>query len=1277
MDLLKRGNCLRLVVFVILVFFAGFMFLPGKGNNRPHGLVAKHGESRPTSGNMARAIPDRKASVTRLPLNFEPNRGQIDKRVNFISRGRGHGLFFEQNSIAIVSQESRASRTQQRGSIRNIVRMKLEDGNLNPEIVGLDRQPGIANYLIGKNRERWRTNIPTFAKVSYKKVYSGIDVIFYGREGFLEFDYIVAPGANPNDIAFSFEGIDLQKIDDNGDLNIQSDLGELKFFRPSIHQMRDGKTVPVKGQFAIREDSKVGFTVASYDKTLPLVIDPILTYSTTYGGTGLDEGKGIAVDDSGNTYVAGWTLVVDFPFSSGAYQETKNGFYNCFVTKIAADGATVLYSTLLGGSYFDKAFDIDIDDLGNAYITGVTSSDDFPTVGPVQADYGGDGVAPLHLGLVALESGDAFVAKLNASGSALVYSTFLGGGGIDNGFGIAVDSDYNAHVTGVTTSGDFPVDSAIQSSLDGDSDAFMAKFNADGSALTYSTYYGGDDAELGFAIAVNSSGEAVAVGTTYSSDFPTSNPLPNQTGLAGAKSVFITELNSTGGDANFSTYLGGNSSDEGFAVTVDSDDKVYVTGSTKSSDFPTKNAYQSALVGAAEDVFVSKIDTVDSEIVFSTYLGGTYADYGYGIAVDALMNVFVAGKTQSADFPAVDSLYSPNGGVESYSPIDPFVAQFDATGVTLLYSTYFGGSNNDYIEAIDIDGDGDVHVVGTTYSSDFPTKNSIQETVDTYGAIFIAEIETTNTGFWISTVTPSAGGNSGQVTLEIRGGGFDDEATVKLTRDGETDVTGTVQEVSDTGRVITATFEFSGQTKGDWDLVVENPGGQSVGNAGGFTLEDTVDGGLDISILCRKRIRIDRPTTCFFNVTNNSNVDKVNVPASAINGGVSGEINGKYEYIPPSDDGTWVYDVSPNIDGNDGSGPIIIPLVPAKFNQMTPITLTYSDYGDFNLNGNVFSPLSASQLACMEAIMDTFLNATDLIMEKECFVDAVETIGTGMAKWSNRNKRGVMGDLVAEAAFDCVIGLTLLGKANDALDTAASAKTAFEECGNAEGSSSASGSVVTAIDPNEIVGLEGTGDEHYIEGDETMQYAIYFENQESATAAAQEVFVTTVALDATVFDLSSVSIGPATFGDQVVTLSTNPNETTEVDLRPDENLLVRITTEYSEASGILKWTFTSLDPDTGEYPEDAEAGFLPPNRTPPEGDGSVSFSIKLNSGLESGTEISSQASIVFDANDAIETNVWTNTITLGTSGDDETSGGSSGSGCSGGGGCSLTPCRRF
>jgi hypothetical protein len=727
----------------------------------------------PSPLHSSSAVPEGKVTVQeaygKSPLHFEANQGQTASQVKFLSRGPGYTLFLTPTEAVLTLKQAkgkdslRATRHALREHDLTALRMKIEGANPSPRATGLEPLPGIVNYFIGDDPAQWRTNVTTYAKVRYDGLYPGVDLIYYGTQRQLEYDFVVRPGADPSSIALSFQGADRLEVDAQGDLVLHTAAGAIRMRKPVIYQEGGGVRKEISGGYVLMGEHLVGFQVAAYDASRPLIIDPVLSYSTYLGGSGFDDqGLGIAVDAAGNAYVTGFTDSLDFPTTAGAFQPTLGGFgfNDAFVMKFNPTGSALVYSTYLGGRGGDEGLGIAVDAAGNAYVTGDTGSTDFPTTaGAFQP--GGPG---------------AFVTKLDPTGGALVYSTYLGGSDFDQGTGIAVDAAGNAYVTGGTSSTDFPTTAgAFQTTFGGGlgfPDAFVTKLNASGTALVYSTYLGGGGIDRGFGIAVDAAGNAYVTGFSDSLDFPTTAGAFQVT-FGGGGDAFVTKLNPTGAALVTSTYLGGSGADAGRGIAVDAAGNAYVTGETDSRDFPTTGgAFQPTFDGPDFDAFVTKLNPTGAALVYSTYLGGSEFDVTQGIAVDAAGNAYVTGETSSRDFPTTAGAFQMTiGGVS-----DAFVTKLTATGAALVYSTYLGGGDIDRGFGIAVDAAGNAYVTGGTTSIDFPTTaGAFQSTFGGgFGDGFVAKITdgVLDTTPPMTTALPSpmpnaAGWNSGDVMVTL------------------------------------------------------------------------------------------------------------------------------------------------------------------------------------------------------------------------------------------------------------------------------------------------------------------------------------------------------------------------------------------------------------------------------------------------------------------------------------------------------------------------------
>ncbi len=677
---------------LVLSSVAALLAAPLLSNRRV--APAPTGEQTQTSRERARE------TYGRIPLSFEANHGQTDSSVNFLTRGAGYALFLKPTEAVFTFSQSK------------VLRMRLVGADDAAAAAGENKLAGKANYLVGDDPSQWRTDVPTYARVSYANVYPGVDVVYYGNQRQLEYDFRISPGSDPRAVSLRFEGADKLDLDANGDLLLKLGESVVRQPKPFVYQEVASARREVEAGYALDADGRVRFVVGEYDRSATLVIDPTLVYSTYLGGSGGDQGWGVAVDSTGNAYLAGYTTSTNFP-TANAVQAANGGFQDAFVTKLNAAGTALVYSTYLGGNGGDQARGIAIDSAGSAYVTGFTGSTNFPTANALQASQG------------AGNSQDIFVTKLNAAGNALVYSTYLGGDGAnDFGEGIAVDSAGSAYVTGVTNSSNFPLANAIQAAEAGGGDVFLTKFNAAGNALVYSTYLGGSDFEIAEGIAVDSAGSAYVTGDTASANYPTASPVQAAHALGG-RDGFVTKVNAAGNALVYSTFLGGSADDQGESVAVDSAGSAYLTGTTTSTNFPTANALQPANAGGQE-AFVTKLNAAGTAFVYSTYLGGTGGEVGHGIAVDSAGNAYVTGGTGSNNtFPTANAIQCASAG-----SADVFVTKLNAAGNALAYSTYIGGSGSSTtIEIgrfIAVDSAGNAYVTGGTNSTNFPTVNPIQ-----------------------------------------------------------------------------------------------------------------------------------------------------------------------------------------------------------------------------------------------------------------------------------------------------------------------------------------------------------------------------------------------------------------------------------------------------------------------------------------------------------------------------------------------------------------------
>ncbi|MET0646923.1 MAG: Calx-beta domain-containing protein, partial [Pyrinomonadaceae bacterium] len=956
----KRHLLLTVVsLLVAAVAFGTLLSRPAESARAVAGDGATHGKE---IQNSTRS--DAAEAYGKMPLLFEANAGQTDERVRFISRGVGYNLFLTRDEAVLALRErapkvevdkqsaARPEHKSEPPSYR-VLRMRLDGAQAAPEVEGLDEQAGKYNYFVGADPAKWRTGVPVYGKVKFDGVYKGIDLVYYGNQRQLEYDFNVAPGADPRAIRLRFEGAERARVDD-GDLVLELGGGEVRMRRPFIYQTaEDGGRHEVEGRYVVRGRNTAAFEVGTYDRQRPLVIDPILSYSTYLGAAGNEIGYGIAADATGSAYVTGETSSVDFPVAGQTFISPTVFSGHVFVTKLNPAGSSLVYSTLVGGTAGDRGAAIAIDAAGSAYVTGATESTNFPVVNPLRgsnglikstnaggswasssdglgslpvtavavvpsapsvvyaATFGGTGVYkstdggatwnslntgipsavrlvidPLNPSTLYAAAGDSTTVLIkstdggatwaqsrtgiNGTGlnalaidpstpttlyaatfsglykttngganwalaqtglgfgvtaiavdptnssvvyagnsiggvfkttngganwtltstgltntavrslvidptdSSVVYAATNGGGVIKttNGAGnwgpanngltnlnvqaLALDAGSASTLyAGTTRTGIFKTTNGganwapVYSGLAGnnvvalasgpgstvyagvdlrasltnpDGEAFVFKLSPAGNALVYSTYLGGSGGEEGAGIAVDTSGRAHVTGTTGSTDFPLVNP--RQATNAGQGDAFAVKLDAAGGSLLYSTYIGGSGRDNGRAGALDPAGNFYVAGQTVSTNFPvTPGAFQTTIGDTNPnslegDAFVTKLDPTGSTSVYSTYLGGSDIEIGYAVAADSAGNAYVAGSSESPNFPVLNAAQTSYAGGSFIG--DAFATKLNAAGSALVYSTYLGGTSFDYARGITVAPDGGAVVVGATGSYDFP-----------------------------------------------------------------------------------------------------------------------------------------------------------------------------------------------------------------------------------------------------------------------------------------------------------------------------------------------------------------------------------------------------------------------------------------------------------------------------------------------------------------------------------------------------------------------------
>lgn len=709
----------------------------------------------------------------RLPLSFQPNVGQTTAEARFLCRGDGYLLLLTPTEARLaLHRAGEGSRIE-----TVMMRLRLAGARSSATLRGAGELPGKVNYFTGRDSARWNTGIPTFARVYCEQAYPGVDLVCYGNQRQLEYDFIVAPFVDPRVIRLDFDGACALRIDPAGNLIVHTDLGEVVLQAPVAYQNMGNHRRKVPSHYVLLGINQVGFELGPYDPGRALVIDPVLSYSRIVDGLHEDRASAVAVDAEGNAYITGQTFSADFPTTTGAFDQSFGpepiegqvgsvAAFDAFVTKIDPSGTNLVYSTYLGGTSEDRGWDIAVDAEGNAYVTGQTYSLDFPTTD------GAFQTAPF--GHASPAVGDGFVSKLDATGAALVYSTYLGDAdvetpegsvgtvtGLDACWGITIDEQGNAYIAGHTLSPMFPTTAGafdtqfgpepVEGQTGGGisaADAFVCQLNPAGSDLVFSTFLGGALNDYGHAVALDAQGNVYVTGMTESSDFPTTAGAFQTAPFIGSLPVlgdgFVTKLNPTGSDLVYSTYLGDadverepdprhgavTGADFGQGIVVDAQGNAYVTGATYSPNFPTtEGAYDRTLdtLGvdgqhgdiASADAFVAQVNADGSALVYSTYLGGDGTDFGNEIAIDAAGNAYVVGSTSALeDFPETENVV-PKQGYFNVTITDAFLTVINPDGSGLVESVRFGGTSSEDAQGLALDSQGYAYVAGTTFSQDF------------------------------------------------------------------------------------------------------------------------------------------------------------------------------------------------------------------------------------------------------------------------------------------------------------------------------------------------------------------------------------------------------------------------------------------------------------------------------------------------------------------------------------------------------------------------------
>ena len=1183
-------------------------------------------------------------NIAKLPLRFEENQGQTDSQVKYLAHGNGYTLFLTPTAMAVRLKAAGVP------NLSPVLQMRLPGSNAKASLEARDRLPGTTNYFIGNDPGKWHSSVPGYAQIAYRDVYPGIDVVYRGTQRQLEFDFIVRPGAKPDSIRLAFDGADKLSVDGQGNVRLEAGEGHLLLHKPVLYQESAQGRIPIEGRFVRSGKTEIAFIVAKYDDSKPLVVDPALeiAYATLFGGSGDEAAFGIAVDGGGNAYIAGTTSsATDFPTVNAAYGTYGGGNTDYFVTKFNSTGTALVYSTYLGGSGDETGNSgvsggadnytgiLAVDPSGNAYVTGYTKSANFPTTTNAYSQT-----------LVSGAAQDAFVTEVNPSGSKLLYSTYLGDSiGASYPRGIAVDNAGNAYITGLTISNTLPV-TANAYSTSGTTFGnfflgFLSKFNTtlSGTAsLVYSSYIGGSN-NAGFSVAVDNSGNAYVAGELYvvsgsgGGTIPVVNSI--QSSSTGAPDGFVEKFNTIAAfPLVWSTYIGGSGFDYVQKVALDTTG-VYLAGSTASTDFiTTSGAFQTVFGGGGitGDGFVTKLSLDGQTRLFSTYIGGTGIDQIFDMAIDSLRNVYLTGHTQSPNFPQINNLPPPaNQGTQ-------FVLELNAAGNALTYSTVLAGDPQ--IRSLAADPSGNVYITGqaSTATGLVPTFGAYQSTLKGSSDAFLAKLTIGGSGaLAIGAVSPTRGGSSDFIRVTVQGFGIAAGATVNLASTSGT-ISGSGALTAPDGSSITALFNLVGATQTVYNVTIMNPSGATATLPMAFTVQPTV---------------LSFPNT----VGNVSTVTPTVLgPTGAFLTGATAQLTGPTTIMSS---GTTV-----NADGSGISLSLNMNGAPAGIYTLTvnnpdgtflvsPGGLAVQGGGQIQLEANVIGPAfygaGHTQIylysACNVGTVDAQNLTIDILISPNVTV-TLNVASTLSGSASLNDYQIALAKLSAGACF--TIRGTEVTSASTPAHTPATNKLHVDAPCCLEGGSDADAGGGTDIrqpnDPNDKVGPSGGGGAaQYITGQSVLPYFIYFENQATASAPAQNVTITDT-LDPGL-NPNTLSFGVIGFGTQVFSPPGGLNDfNTLVDLRPAQPFEVKISAHYDAPSNTITWLYQTIDPDTGETPNDPALGFLPPNVTSPQGQGYVYFTAVPYPGQPTGTVIQNQAAIVFDFNQPISTATWMNTL---------------------------------
>jgi hypothetical protein len=1254
-------------------------------------------------------------------LHFEPNRGQAPKAVRYLSRGPLHSVQVFDDGMHLSARPAAADAAPPSAYLRFI------GANREGRFESREPAPGKASYLRGSDPAQWIRDLPRYRQLRYAQLYAGIDLVYYSRDGEMEFDFVVKPGADPSRIRFHVDALVPPVVADSGELLLDGAQGALRLRRPVLYQHIDGQKKVLAGRYVLRGEREVGFEVADYDKRHPLIIDPVfnLLHSTYLGGVHDDVVGGMVLDANGNAYVVGHSGSEDWPVSGNAVQtDRKNlGVYvrNVVVTKFDAAG-TLVWSTFLGGSVNDYGRGIALDAAGRVLIAGQTLSSDFPTTAnALQRQLQG--------------SGNAFIAVLSADGSALEYSSLYGGIGGSDATGLRIDAASQVVIAGSAGPGLATTAGAYQATLADGNAAFVAKFDLPvngAAALKAASYYGAalrpsgqNNDNLSYAFALDASGAPWLTGQAFTRSLPVTADAAmaapaTLTASCQAGSVplnsaaYVAKLSADLKTLVYASYLTGRTggpstcAEFGRGIALDGAGSVYVAGSTASLAFPTTpGALQATSPANAGTTgyagFVLKLAADGRSLAWSTYLGGNGGNMFFsGITADSASNaVWVAGTTGGgSNFPlSADGQQRVFGG-GSY---DASYHQLDAATGALKYGSYLGGTGNEDALALAIDGGGTAYIAGNTDSRNLTvTANAFQPayTANAYdGNDWFFRILGSGT---IGSVSPRSGGAGGDVTVRVNGSGFQQGATAKLVSAGG-EIAARSHLVSADGSSALLGFSLEGVATGVYDLHMSNPDGTQFARKSAFTVDASGLPELSAQIIGRPKIRTGVEAAFTVNVTNSGSQDALLIPLwitlpsnvqfrlynqtrersaemSTTDGPVT-YISLLLQRLAPGE--TVAIPLALTTTADVEQLPISAALQRPWFRTLAqaqdalstasfspgcipdPLNAAYANcygtYQQYAIAGQraletsttmqvanaarkrpLGSPICEAQQHAKESLENGKRDGrTDLSNGKgpgdagSAFLQNVPHPAKDPIGWINYNAGYYSGqiDVITGGGGSTGGG----GGGSSCNDPLPNPPPTFPSQTNAQTTSGGS------IDPNDKFGPNGDGSSaHFVSRPTPISYQVAFENLPTAALSAAEVVVTDQ-LDATKYDLSTLKLGSISWGSHRIYVPPGLNNYSTI-YNIDATMSVRVAGSLNPTTGVLKWTFTTIDPLTKLPPSDPTLGFLPPNVNGTQGQGYVNFTISPKAGLPDDTRWENAASIVFDTNAPIVTPTWVNTL---------------------------------